>query len=1038
MTLQSNNFLVYRSSAGSGKTFTLVKEYLAILLQKESVYSFKSILAITFTNKAANEMKERVLHTLHAFASDKKLEGGEKTMMDILKKELIRGEDYIREKAREITTAVLHNYGDFNITTIDKFMLRVVRAFAHDLKLPINFEVELDDKTLVSNAVDQLLMKVGENKELTDALLKYTKHQTEEEESWNIEKKLKEIALQLMKEQGIKHIQKLRNFTLQHFIEQNKILNESIKSYESKQLKHASDALKIIQSESLNGDEFSGGKNGLWSSLNKLKRSNFVEFRGSSGVKNVLNEQWYKKDTTTFEKEKIDRIKGELSSIVQQSVNLYDSENGSYELNILVSKNLFALALLNEIEKIINELREEHNFVHISEFNKRILDIVLSEPIPFVYERIGEKFQHYLIDEFQDTSVLQWQNILPLIDNTLASGHKNLLVGDTKQAIYRFRGGDVEQFATIGDPNKTFDNPLIQERIDSVNRNFEEKILSKNFRSTKNVIAFNNAFFEKLKNILPPNLQQYYKDFYQKDSFAKDGGFVHCEKLDCKKAEEFTDEVKQHILGVIEDCLQRGYQYKDIAILTRKNDVASEIADELMSKGIPVVSAESLLLYKNAHIDLLISVLQLSVEPQNKSALIKSIRNLCNNGNLGIDFHEELEKYAHRSDLLLALLKEKGVNIHDLSHISLYELVQLWALKLNIPIANNYLIQFFDMVNKYGVQNGPDLSKFLEWWDENHEKFSVQVNENENAIKLSTIHKSKGLEYPIVILPYPPQKIYNAERDSIWIDHKNDNLPSAYITLKSTLAQTEASDVYQEERNKILLDWANLLYVAFTRAKSEMYIYTVKGDYTKQNNVSDLLALLFDGSSVVNEYGVKTIKTSQSETIFPSYTPEINYHSNWREKVQISKQAPTIWDSVSPKEYGNIIHTLLSKVDYHSDLQKVINDALAEGLISKELSESLHSKIENIITQNEISFLFEEGIKIKKEQEIITSKGEIIRPDRVVEKDNKIFIIDYKTGEESEKDKKQLLQYETYIYEIHKKEVASFLLYIEKNKIVAI
>jgi len=1036
MDSRSNNFLVYRSSAGSGKTFTLVKEYLAILLQKDSVYSFKSILAITFTNKAANEMKERVLHTLHAFASDQKLEGGEKTMMDILKKELVKGEEYIREKAREITTAVLHNYGDFNITTIDKFMLRVVRSFAHDLKLPINFEVELDDKTLVSNAVDQLLMKVGENDELTDALIKYTKHQTEEEESWNIEKKLKEIAPQLMKEQGFRHIQKLRTFTLPHFIEQNKELNEKIKVYEKQQSKLAKDALKLIASVGLSGDEFAGGKSAIFGALQKLNQHKFAEFRTSGGVKNVINENWYKKTTPTFEQEKIDGIKGELSAIIHKSIELYDKENGAYELNVLVSKNLFALALLNEIEKIIDDLREEQNFVHISEFNKRILDIVLSEPIPFVYERIGEKFQHYLIDEFQDTSVLQWQNLLPLIDNTLASGHRNLLVGDAKQAIYRFRGGDVEQFARMGDPAKTFDNPLIQERVDALNRNFEEKILSENFRSTKNVIRFNNEYFEKLKNILPATLQDYYKDYFQKDNFAKQGGFVHAEKLSSTKAEEFTEEVMEHIFAVINDCLQRGYQYSDIAILTRKNDIASDIADELMNKGIPVVSAESLLLYKNAHIDLLISLLQLSLQPHNKSALIKSIRNLYNNGNLGIDYHEELEKYSLRADLLLNTLREKGVNIHDLSHISLYELVQLWALKLNIPIANNYLIQFFDMVNKYGVQNGPDLSKFLEWWEENCEKFSVQVNENENAVKLSTIHKSKGLEYPIVILPYAPQRIYNSERDSIWIDQNSSHLPSAYISLKSTLEQTELRDIYQEERNRILLDSVNLLYVAFTRAKAEMYIYTTKGDYTKLNNVQDILSLLFEGESVVAETGVKDIKTSVLVQENNSYLPQINYHSNWREKVQISKQAPTIWDGVSPKEYGNIIHTILSRLDYSKNLLQVLDNAFSEGLISEEQKISLHEKIGNIITRPEIAFLFEEGIQLKQEQEIITDKGEILRPDRVVEKDNLIYIIDFKTGEESEKDKKQLHRYETHIFQIHNKPVKSYLLYLERNKIV--
>ena len=1035
---KSKKFLVYRSSAGSGKTFTLVKEYLAILLQKDSVFSFKYILAITFTNKAASEMKERVLHTLHSFAGDKLLEGGEKTMMDILKKELIKGEEYIREKSREIVTAVLHNYGDFNITTIDKFMLKVVRAFAHDLKLPINFEIELDDKTLVSNAVDQLLMKVGENEELTTALIKYSKHQTEEEESWNIETRLKEIAPQLLKEQGYRHIQKLKTFTLSHFIEQNKLLTESIKIYEKKQMKLAKEALAKIASKGLLGDEFSGGKNGLLSSLKKLSRKDFSEFRKSSGVKNVLSENWLKKGTGKEDQQKIESIQADLSSIINQSVELYDQENGTYELNVLISKNLFALALLNEIEKIIDDLRNERNFVHISEFNKRILDIVLSQPIPFVYERIGERFQHYLIDEFQDTSILQWQNILPLIDNSLASGHQNLLVGDAKQAIYRFRGGDVEQFAKMGDAALQHDNPLIQERVDAINRNFEEKILNENYRSTKNIIQFNNGFFEKVKNILPAHLQEYYKDYFQKNSFAKEGGFVHAEQILAPKNDDFHIEVMQHIQGVIADCLQRGYKYSDIAILTRKNSIASNIADELMSMGIPVVSSESLLLYKNPHVDLLISLLQLSFQNQNKAALITVIRGLHNNGSLGIDFHEELEKYSLHPELLLQTLQEKGVSIHDLSHISLYELVQLWALKLHIPIANNYLIQFFDMVSSFGVQNGPDLGRFLEWWNESHEKFSVQVSEDENAVKLSSIHKAKGLEYPIVILPFPSQPIYNSKRDHIWIDNKNEELPTAYISLKQSLEETDLSAEYEEERNRILLDIVNLLYVAFTRPKNEMYIFTVKKKGDKLGNIEDLLSLIFEGESVVYEHGVKGIKTAENNHTSESYHPKVNHHSNWREKVQISKQAPTIWDGVSPKEYGNIIHTLLAKLNYATELDKVLKDAYAEGLINEEQVLSLKEKIENIITQKEIAFLFEPGITIKQEQEIISDKGEFSRPDRVVEKNGDLFIIDFKTGEESEKHRKQLEKYEVLLFQIHGKKATSYLFYIEKNKIIVL
>ncbi|MCX6182170.1 MAG: UvrD-helicase domain-containing protein [Bacteroidetes bacterium] len=1036
MEVHDKKFLVYRSSAGSGKTFTLVKEYLSIVLKEESPYSFRYILAVTFTNKAANEMKERVLSSLNAFANNEILSSGEKTMMSILQHELFVGEEFIREKSKNVITAILHNYGDFNITTIDKFMLRVVRAFAHELKLPVNFEVELDEESLISRAVDGLIAKVGEDPELTAALLKYSKFQAEEEKSWNIEKELKEVAPQLLKEQGYRHIQKLRNFDLAHFVELNKEYSEKIKVYENKLKNLATKALQLIHQQGLNGEEFYKGKNGLYSVFKKASTNSFDKLKNNASFAAVQEDKWYAGKTSKEDSAKIDAIKLDLKKIVDEISTIVSEEQKDYELNLLISQNLYAVALLNEIEKIIENLRAENNSVHISEFNKRILDIVLTQPIPFVYERIGEKYKHYLIDEFQDTSVLQWQNLLPLIDNALASGNKNLVVGDAKQAIYRWRGGDVEQFANIGS-TAIASNSNVQERLESINRNFEEKILSQNFRSTKNVIAFNNLFFEKILDILPPQLKEFYKDYFQEDEYAKDGGYVRLTKLE-EKSDEYTERTLQEIKLIVHDAVSRGYLYSDIAVLSRRNENGNIVADFLTENNIPVVSSESLLLHKNKQVQLIIALLELSFNPQNKPALIKAISILHSIGFIKGELHVEFEKQSKSPQLFFNLLQENGIDLKHFQFLSLPEIVQLWVNKLQLNNNDPYLVQLFDCANQYAIQNGPDTGRFLEWWQEKGEKLSVQMSDDENAVKISSIHKSKGLEFPIVILPFTDTKIYRTE--NIWLDQESEALPSAYVKAKKSLEETDFSGTFTDEQNKMLLDQINVMYVAMTRAKNEMYIFSKPGkNSASPQNTADLLELCFqENPAAIFELGKRSLRAKSTALASEKITPSSHVSNSWREHIMISRQAPTLWDAVSPKEYGNVIHSIFAKMDYETQLQTVLNEAMADGLIDDSKGAELATKIRSLLNHPQIKPLFEEGAIIKKEQEIITDQGEIIRPDRVVELKNGISLLDFKTGEGNESHHKQIKKYAFHLSKITSKPIKCYLLYIENNEVVEV
>nr|NQU94195.1 UvrD-helicase domain-containing protein [Bacteroidota bacterium] len=441
------SFTVYKSSAGSGKTFTLVKEYLKITLNQPN--KFRNILAITFTNKAANEMKERIITNLKDISSATPDQNSPaiKFLLPELVKETGLSPETITLRANKVLELILHNYADFSICTIDSFVHRIIRTFAHDLNLPINFEVELDTNILIEQTIDFLISEAGKNEKLTKALIKFTETKAEDEKSWHIEKDLKDFAETLMKEDGQIYLEKLRQLNLQDFFNIIKKVNEFIKSTEQTLVKQAQNATSIIKGTNLPNTAFYRGRNGIAKYFEYIADYRFDKLSPNSFVETTINEnKWHGSKTDKDDKIIIDGIKDNLIEIYNNIQDILAENYDEYNLFLMLKRKLYPMAVLSEIEKVLVKIKSENNIVHISEFNKRIADIVLNEPVPFIYERLGERYNHFLLDEFQDTSVLQWQNLLPLLDNSLAEGNFNMIVGDGKQAIYRWRSGEVEQF----------------------------------------------------------------------------------------------------------------------------------------------------------------------------------------------------------------------------------------------------------------------------------------------------------------------------------------------------------------------------------------------------------------------------------------------------------------------------------------------------------------------------------------------------------------------------------------------------------------
>ncbi|MCD4730799.1 MAG: UvrD-helicase domain-containing protein, partial [Bacteroidales bacterium] len=837
------NFTVYKSSAGSGKTYTLVKEYLKIVLN--SPEKFRNVLAITFTNKAANEMKERIIGSLKEIAANDVYPDtiAVQFMLPEIIKETGIAKSRIAENARKVLSSILHKYSDFAVSTIDSFVHRIIRSFAFDLHLPLNFEVELDMDELIAKVIDILISKVGTDEKLTTTLLNFTQAKTDQEKSWNIELDLTEIARLLLKEEGQIHIEKLKKLDLSDFSEINKQVSKSVNEFEGVISKLGREAIDLINSRGIPHQAFYQGRSGISKYFEYLANGRFDKINPNSYVQTTLGEdKWVSGKAGAEDISSIDEIKDDLIRYFQKIDEYSERHYERYVVLNEVRKNLYPVAVLNEIEKVMDEYKSENDVLLISEFNKRIAEIVLSEPVPFIYERVGEKYQHFLLDEFQDTSILQWQNLLPLIDNSLGGSNFNMIVGDGKQAIYRWRGGEVEQFATLPKIYKRPNDQIQEQREQSLIRNYKEEVLEYNFRSKKEIIDFNNDFFGEISNRLPDEYRLIYQDVNQKSNEKNTGGHVHIEFYDKDKSDLSLDEF--NLLRIKETIRQLtdedGFGLKDIAILCRNNKNASLIAADLLENKINVISSESLLLVNSPTIRFLIAVIKSLLNYKDKIAQTEVISYLSKTQRLKGKLQDNLSGFGivdfKKGD------KNPGINffeklaVHDftlnkytLLNLTLYDLCEelIRIFKLN-KIADPYLQFFLDAVIKLTSEQNQEVNEFLDWWEENKGKISIIVPEGINAVQVMTIHKAKGLEFPVVIYPFATER-HRRTKDKLWVDFEDKEIPKLKVALVNTsksLLETQYEAAYLEEDSKSILDLINLLYVVFTRPVNRLYVFT--------------------------------------------------------------------------------------------------------------------------------------------------------------------------------------------------------------------
>lgn len=1040
------SFSIYDASAGSGKTYALVKEYLKIILVAPKNDAYRNILAITFTNKAVHEMKSRIVGSLSEFAKDEPSDKAQDLMQDLaIDTELSIIQ--IKTKSQQIIKHIIHNYAAFDISTIDKFTHKVIRAFAHDLNLPMTFEVTLDTENLLIEAVDAIIAQAGEDETLTKLLIDFTMEKTDDDKSWDISREILETGRLVLNENNRNEITHFQDKSIAEFVEIKAKLTQACKDLEKQTIVFAEEALTLIDKNGIDVKSFSRGT--FPNHISSIQQGKF----------NPKNKTFHEFDDIAINKTAKDRaiIENLIPEFLQILTKVYSAfEKINFYKAFL--KNITPLSLLNTVSNELAKIQEEQNVLSISEFNAIIHREIQNQPAPFIYERLGERYRHFFIDEFQDTSEMQWQNLIPLIDNALSGqddyGVKGtlMIVGDPKQSIYRWRGGKAEQFIELSKEQNPFNNP--DKRLEH---------LDKNYRSYSQIIEFNNNFFQLLSKEFE-HLD--YKDLYENHSHQKTndktGGYVNISfipKIETSEDEEEaldkTDLYVLATLNTIQKVLQQGFEYKDIVILTRKRSQGIAIANYLTEQGVPLLSSETLMIQNATEVRLIIHLLKYLKNNSDLESKANFLQYLAQHSQDKLPIHDFIAEgmaLFQETDFEKWLMSfDVELSFQNIRKKSLYEAVETIVAKfLNPKVSNAYVQYFLDIVLERDIRNQAGIADFLNFWDKNAEKFSIPSPEGTNAVRIMTIHKSKGLEFPVVIFPFAEEDYNRKPKDKLWLNAEEQDFGLPKVLIDNSTAVEgfgeEAAEVYNQKKQEELLDNINVLYVALTRAEEQLYVISnmnlsSKGEIPKNNMCSFFINYLgnkgkFDENKLEYEFGNAMKLSSVKQHVDTSKTIPLVSEILNPKNIKIAQREALMWGTHQQEaiEYGNVIHEILSFVKTKNDIDLAITKSIENGLINFSQKEIVLKTIREIVNHSELEICFAEGNEVLNEQTVIQKEGKTIKPDRmVVTKNKEVLLLDYKTGTHNVKYQRQLENYQTAIelmgYQVTKKA----LIYIGKE-----
>lgn len=1075
MGKQTKNFKVFQASAGSGKTYTIIKEYLSLCLRSaNSVNNFRNILAITFTNASANDMKDKIIKNLKEIIGSSEVK--DNTMEADLIKELGILDEELKHNAQLLLTQIIHDYSSFCVSTIDAFVQKISRSFAHDLGLPSQYSVSIDEDEVVDTVVANLGMQINDDNKFLVAILKnFINNQFDKEEKFDLSSKLAEFAKKLLSEKAYNRYETNTIDSENSYQQADRFLKDKTEPFITLVENFINTFDAFVSRYGLQTDDFSYTSKGLPAFINKLKSKTFDAI-GSNAQKVIDGKKWHSENAENrFGAEELNTIGDELMDFLPQFAKDYKNGFAEYLFYNSQRELLYLYALRTQIRSEMEKLTEDEDIVHISEFNKLISSVLGDFSVPFIYERIGEKYKHIFIDEFQDTSILQWQNLIPMIDNGLASGNLSMIVGDGKQSIYRFRSGEVEQIVKLPEIHalpQDERNDAFKHYEETLTSNFSFKNLECNYRSFSEIVNFNNDFFAQTIKFLKSESQKVYADKDEKhqkevriEQEAKKSGQGLVE-IDLFSKDSEKDYYLSRIKEIIDELTQkRGYEHSDICILTRKTGTGSIIANYLNDNGIPVLSNESILLKSSDKVQLIISTLHHLIEKNNKAVISeilyyqritsnstedKSINGCFDavadiaNGNANIETILGIGKPG-----LLQKTLSRSTCLYDLCS----SLMRIYGFDSTSDSFLNYLL---DEMFSWQTTGKEGIMDFLDFWNKKKNKLAVKSISG-NAVRIMTIHKSKGLEFNVVIYPEAITDLdssiggNNAAAET-WVTpeelgfEKIPNLDKVLFKMSKNapLEGEVAAQICEKEEESNRLDNCNLLYVAFTRPVERLYVLAKAGaqknkinvieDYLKNHEDKINRDLSIDGVYTIYQFGdpdfihkAKNKDKSEKKQICESST------SDWFSKIQIDPTPSMFWisenDKMQPNEWGELVHEILSNIETSADIDKALLPYLSDGSIDKETANLLKDKFVQVTENPIVKEAFGPKAIVKNECEILCN-GEILRPDRFAELPDRILLLDYKTGKKDPKHHLQLKNYISALQGMVSKQISAYLIYL--------
>lgn len=1065
-------FLIYRSSAGSGKTQALAAEYLKLVLSGRS--HFRNVLAITFTNKAAGEMKERVLKLLRLFSEGIPAETYHRDLIDLIAVSGGVSPEEICRRAGRVHREILHHYSDFSIGTIDSFVHRIIRSFALELNLSFAFDVQLETGEFVQMAVDDLLEGTGSDPELTRTLVYYTRLLLEDDKTVRLDTDLASFARFLTGEESLVPLEKLASAQVDVGMvadRNRKAINETLERWHG----IAARGESLIRNSSVGPQYFMyGTKGGVYSFFSDLIRDQSYRRIFHRQTENKRIREFFEEGRSFAKKDAPSGISQALNALAPLVIGIYeelcadiDAHYPLFAARQILQKNLTWLSLSRKIRQQMQVTMNRENLIPIYEFNRLIWNIIRWQPVPFIYERTSERYDHYLIDEFQDTSAMQWHNLLPLIEDSLSRGGVSMVVGDAKQAIYRWRNGDVWQFVRLPEVVDSEGGITLTDRTAALKRYAEHHFLDQNFRSSPEIIRFNNTFFDWLAVRYPDSLKDIFNRQQQKSGGAHPAGAVEVTLIQ----EELKTNIAQIREKVTEALVQRvqevlampGHPYSpaDLCVLVRRNAEAGMVAAALVEAGIPVVSAESFPLQGFPEAVTLRAITGLLLDGTDQIQATVLATRVWQQGLISeVQYTEALAALRNPSGNGMglwawasALLGRCGIHrtLEQYRSMPIYEFCEQAIRDFFGAVAFPPAVQhLLDITGAFVRRYGNDLAAFAEHLDKVLPA-SLPLPETGQAVQIMTIHRSKGLQFPVVFYPFASESTVPpfGSRQLLWVRDVNPNdfygLPALLLEGGSDLADTPFAGSWQKEQTARLQDLANLVYVAFTRAADLLYVFasppsrrSSAGEY-----LYDMLAEFLPASGfcettdgVIWKYGMPgdaSVPVTTSK--MPAEKPVENQGWNSREwTARISIRSGYLRDDMdsevfAPLNRGVLLHAILADLPSLDYLPETLKNFELSGLITSEEKDSMMKELLALLTREQIAPFFAAEAGNRREATLLTPQGRQLRPDRVVQMAGHLAVLDYKTGEPHPSHRKQVETYCQMLRQMGHASVKGYLLY---------